>query len=448
MNTQDLQVLARRADEVHGRETTRLGEVHDRIAAVRRRRQLSVAGTLVLLLVAGAATAALALRLRGDAHPAPPVGPSPSPTRTERPDLRYVAPPGKKGLTLRQTVQSVNARLAGGITLPEDRDVRLSVWFTRCGACADDHTHGLHWAMALTRDGYRTTRYLRVPGVGNVPDLSSPAPGVFLLGDPANGEYWLLRPQGRPRHVSIVAQRRSVTDPRLVFPCLTDTAVGGAARTSRAAGQAWCVLDVESATAAPLSTTWAFNGDSFGNPTQGQRPWGLTGGLYSGTVDAWWQDHGTRRTAPLGNYLYVDGVPSLRRNDPPVFARWSYGARSMELFVVEDRAGGLPPPVRRSWLPLSGAETGRAMDPLSVNYARTPEGGLLAWSSSEAGQDHLLRIWRAPSLLHGAFALVYDSRATNLERLDARVEGGRLYLGPLASDDDGRRWSDAVDRWR
>lgn len=87
MNTDDLRVLAERADSVQGRVTTRLGEVQHRIVRARRRR---AAGA-----IAAAATAVLAVVLAStlpggnEARPVEPANPSPSPSETFR------VPPGQ-----------------------------------------------------------------------------------------------------------------------------------------------------------------------------------------------------------------------------------------------------------------------------------------------------------------------------------------------------------------
>lgn len=445
MNTDDLQVLAHRADDVRGREAVRLAEVHARIHDVRRRRQMGVATGLALVLVAGVVVTALALRPHGDPRPAPVVTPSPSPTKTASPSPLFVPSNGTQRLSLRQTVHSYNADLVDALAAPDDSDVRLSIWHTVCEACpAVTHHRGQpsYWAMAVTRDGYRTTHYLRIPAVGNVPEISSPASGTFLLAENSNGWYWLLSADGKLRRVTLVDEQRRPDDPRLVFGCLAKTANGVPADPASAAGRAWCVVDVRAATAAVLPETWDFNGGPDSDPRLGQEPWGMDD-------NAWWLDRGTRHSVALPQGPVVGSIPGLGRHDGPVYFHWTYGEHTMLLYVVRDRSRGLGDPVRRPWLPLTRAEMGRPMDSLSVEYARTPDGALMAWSEwTDETQHSRLRIWRAKSLLRGEFRLVYDSSANALAGLDLRRERGRLYLGPLVSDDDGRTWGDPVDRWR
>lgn len=77
MNTADLRSLADRAEGVQGRQSERLGEVHDRIRVARRRRRTAaVVGAAALALV----VAGTAVILRPDAERAAPAPATPSPS--------------------------------------------------------------------------------------------------------------------------------------------------------------------------------------------------------------------------------------------------------------------------------------------------------------------------------------------------------------------------------
>ena len=71
VNTDDLKLLARHADEVRGREPARLAEVHARVLKIRRRRVMATTAGAVITLAVG--VVALSPRLFADT--APPANP-------------------------------------------------------------------------------------------------------------------------------------------------------------------------------------------------------------------------------------------------------------------------------------------------------------------------------------------------------------------------------------
>ena len=463
MNTDDLKVLARRADQARGREQDRLAEVRTRVSAVRRRRVVArTTAGVVLALAVGLAV--LSPRLFGDTPPPthPPTPSTPTPTQEVTPDKTpkdtLVHPrKGTERLTLRQTVLSWNAEQLAGVASPDDPDVRLSIWRTECVVCpAGEAGHPVFDALALTRDGYETTTYLRLPTQGidlgsgpedlDPPTLSSPAPGVFLLVEHLNGPAWVLHANGSLRRVRLTAETTQVTDPRLVYSC--EYARGGL-------GVGWCLLDPRRATSAPLAGTWLELGHSASNPGLGQQPWGIVNTTRNGPGDtAWWQDDGVRRTQELTLHLGRGVIRSLSANDVPTYWTSRPRARSMEIRVVRPRSGGLVSLGSRPFP--TNARPGQGLgreDVWSPGFFRTPDGGLLAVSHSD--RDPGLMIWRAPSLTRGAFRLVYDGRGgppwTRLGT-DAMfvpsVRDGQLQLGTLVSPDDGRTWADPVTVWR
>ncbi len=461
MTVEDLRELAHLADGVVGRSPDRLGEVHRRIDRERRRRAAAVvaAATVVVVVVAWGAVALGGLTSRTP-DPADSHRPQPGPTRSEsdRPVERFRPAEGTERLTPRQTVLSYNAVLVHAAAAFGDPDVRVSLWETTCLACPpcpDCRAHPSFRALALTTDGYRTTTYLR-PVQNNVQSITRIGHDGFLLNDELNAWQRLLTSDGRLRRVRMVDEQRAPDDPRLVFQCdrnLTDPVKGYANGQS-----GWCVLDVRSATASPLPATWVV-GRSMGRPTLGQRPWGIEY-VYptprSGYDRAWWVDSGERRYAELPRSPRNVPVASLSDDDAPTYFHWPLWSDRVDVFLVSERSGGLRKVASRPWLPLTRAEMSEAGHPeeigLDVSFARTPDGGLLAWSYRELTTRPGLTVWRADSLTRGEFATVYEGGRQVLSEprlgLDLAVHDGRIHLDTLVSEDDGRTWTEPVTTWR
>ncbi len=461
MTIDDLRELARVADGVGGRSSDRLAEVHRRIEKARRRRAVSaVASAVVVTVVVVAGSFALANLTSQTPDPADSHRPQPGPTRSEseRPTERFQPREGARRLTPKQTVLSYNAVLLHAAAAFDDPDVRASLWETVCLACPpcpECRSHPSFRALALTRDGYRTTTYLR-PVQNNIQSITRIGSDSFLLNDELNAWQRLLTSDGRLRRVRMVDEQRAPNDPRLVFQCdrnLTDPVKGYAKGES-----GWCVLDVGSATAAPLPATWVV-GRSMGRPTLGQRPWGIEY-VYptprSGYDRAWWNDSGERRLAELPRTPLVGPVASLSSADAPTYFHWPLWSDHVDILVVGERSEGLQKVARRPWLPLTRAEMGERGHPkelaLSPQLARTPDGGLLAWTYGENLVRPGLTVWRADSLTRGEFETVYEGGRQVLGEprlgLDIAVQDGRIYLDTLVSDDDGRTWTEPVTTWR
>ena len=461
MNTDDLRALAQHAEGVHGREAERLVEVRDRIRVARRRRRT---GAIVGSAAAVVTSVALAVGLSSVGGPAgrtddPVDAPTstPSPSRTERPEKTLVPPKGTKRLSPRQTVLSYNARLVAAAYAPDDPDVRVSVWETECLVCPKGNPRRFSYqtifqAIAVTEDGYRTAAYLR-PGMAILNSIHSVARDAFLFNDTSNGVQRLLETDGTYRRVRMVDETRTPDDPRLTIPC------GGFAGGY---GAGWCVLDVPTATAARLPSTWTGNGSPASNPALGQRPWGLDASPVVSSdpaVSAWWDDDGVRRSTPtpVTGLDAFQTVPSLSKgDDTPTYVRWTRWSHRLDVFAVEDRSGGLRKIGSRSFVPVSRDEIAAVGQPKMVSlvpdYARTPDGALLAWSYREDTIRPGLTIWRAPSLTSGEFETVYQG-----PRLDSSgivftpgltSHEGVLHIGTLTSEDDGRTWSEPVTTWR
>ena len=461
MTIDDLRELGSIADGVVSPSPDRVAEVHRRIDSLRRRRTVSVVAASVVVAVAVVAgSLALGNLTSRTPDPADSHRPQPSPTssESERPTERFHPKEGARRLTPRQTVLSYNAVLLQAVSAFDDPDVRVSLWETVCLACPPwpgSQTHPSFRALAVTADGYRTTTYRR-PHQGNIQSITRASDHTFLLNDELNARQRLLSADARLRQVEMVDEQRSTKDPGLVFQCdrnLTDPVLGYDMGES-----GWCVLDVRSATASPLPETWVV-GRSMARPTLGQRPWGIEY-VYptprAGYDRAWWTDTGARRYAALPQSGMRLPVTSLSRDDTPTYLHWPLWSDHVDIFVVRDRSGGLRKVASRPWLPVTRAEMGEQGHPkelaLVPHLARTPDGGLLAWSYREYTTRPGLTIWRADSLTQGAFETVYDGGRQVVESsrlgLDLVVHDGRIYLDTLVSDDDGRTWTEPVTTWR
>ena len=416
---------------------------------LRRRQLAAVLGSVTAVLVAVALViggATLIGLSKGPTRPIDKPSPSPSPTHTERSHGDLHPPKGLKKLTPRQTVQSYNAQLIGALASFDDPDVRMAVWATECLVCpplSGGRGPQGFFAMAVTDDGFRTATYLR-PHVLTLDSILSVSRDTFLLVDP-NSLGKLLGADGTLRSVRMVDETRTPDDPRSVFRCGGD---------DLGPGNGWCVLDVATATAARLPATFTVTGRSAGDPALGQRPWGAEA-MALPPYRAWWDDGGIRRTSDLAQPFQV--VPSLSKgDDTPTYVRWRPWSHRLDVFAVEDGAARLTQVGSRPWLPVTRdqiAEVGRPKEVgLVVEYARMPDGGLLAWSDRGTTRRTGLSIWRAPSLTSGAFEVVYEGPPYSEWDLgyDPRLvlHHGRLHLDRLVSDDDGRTWTEPVTEWR
>lgn len=446
MITDDLRQLADRASQVDDRPDQRLAEVHGRIRTVKRRRKLAgltgVAVVAAVLVVGGLRLTSTDQRSTGPidkpSRTSTPTTPPARPAHTIRP------PKGTKELTLRQTVLSYNARLITAVASFDDPDVRVALWETECLVCPPPwggQGHQTFQAMAITDDGFRTATYHRQP-MAILSSISSVGRDTFLLNDQGNGVQRLLRADGSLRRVRLVDETRAPKDPRLVLPC------GGFVDSL---GDGWCVLTVASATTARLPATYIGNGDSAARPTLGQRPWGMES-LPNLFDRAWWDNGGLRRYGDLPTTGSVQPVPSLSRgDDEPTYIHWPLWSHRLEVFVVHDRAESVTKVGSRPWVPVTRHEVGEVGHPkevaLRVQYARTTEGALLAWSYRELTERPGLTIWRADSLTRGRFETVFDAPRQPMG-LDLTLRNGRIHLGTLVSDDDGRTWSEPITTWR
>jgi hypothetical protein len=467
MTVDDLRELVHAADGVDGHSPDRLAEVHRRIDRARRRRAASaVAAAVVVVLALVAGSFALADLTGRTPDPADSHRPQPSPTRSEseRPTVRFQPKAGAERLTPRQTVLSDNAVLLQAVTAFDDPDVRVSLWETTCFACVPPcegcRPNPTFRALAVTADGYRTTRYLR-PRLENFRSITRMSGHTFLLDGGPGFALRLLDTKGRLRTVRMVDEVRRPDDPGLLFQCDRTYAGGGEFPSG------WCVLDIRTATAASLPETFIATGHSAARPALGQRPWGLDLSVPYYYYGAWWADHGVRRYAdlpgfgsppqrPTGPPELIGQVVSLSDDDTPTYYYWPLWSDHVDVFTVRDRSGGLRKIASRPWLPLTREQMSEVGHPkelgIYAHVVRTPDGGLLAWDYGEFSHQPGLRVWRADSLTSGQFRTVYEGgrQALDTARSDPEitVHDGRIYLDTLVSDDDGRTWTEPVTTWR
>ena len=417
MNSEGLRtVLAETAADLDTTNPARVEQVRRRI---RRQRLRRVGGGAAGGVVAAAAVA-LVLTLGSTEHAEGPVGePKPPPadrSRTVDGEARRMTP--------RQVVTSENGVLRGAAVSLGDPDVRVSLWRTLCATCPKvGRSRPSFYALALTDDGYRTTRYARDPAQGEAYVIESPTDDMFLLNDAGNGREWLVGLDGSVSPVQRVDAPRQPADPRLWFLC---TAPGSGPRS-------WCALDPATATAYQWPSGSNRGGWTESRPGIGRTAWGLDYDQTTGPV-AWWQGAGgPRQIRPLVTAGQFGTVHHSQQG--PLFWDYAFGADSLDLLVVTDpdSPGGV---ITRPAPDVPAEDEGGYLQ-----LGQTPGGALLAWSDWPD-----MRIWRADDLTGADFELVFENEGVP-GGLPMTVVGERIYLHTLTSDDDGRSWS-ATATWR
>jgi len=418
-------VLAEKAAELDTRNPGRVDQIHQRVRV--RRRRHGVAAGLGLAAVVTAVTVVFALGQSERAEG--PVGePTPSPSSPSE----SVTEAAVTSLTPRQVVTDEEAvLLEGGVSLG-DPDVRVSRWKTVCDACPvpeGARSKPEFMALALTDDGYRSTRYVPDP-VGYETELliHSPTDGLFLLNDFGNGREWLVSLDGTVTTVDRVDTPLQPADPRLWFRCTSDV-IGTPA--------SWCALDPDTARSYRWPTaSERGNGKMEWRPGTDGTPWGFDFRRDSGPV-AWWEgSDGTKHTRPMASHpLGNIGVVQLSTEGP---AYWSArnGAEVLELLLVPDPDGRGEVVTRPAPQGLDEA------DGASLALAQTPGGGLLAWSDWPR-----MMVWRADDLTQAEFHLVFQAEAALPGSSPMTVFDGRIHVNGLTSVDDGRSWSE-TSTWR
>jgi hypothetical protein len=426
-------------DELDPADLLRTG----RRRVARRRLGIGVA-VAAAAAVAGVAIAVPSLR---DDEPAPVITPTPTPAPTT--DVTPTGEPtheSETSMTPEEVVRADNAGLWFAGASADDPDFRVSAWTATCTWCPEQ-VPGLRpefSAIATTTDGYATTTYARPPFPGGIYYVHSPAPGVLLLVDDANGGEWLVGRDGSvSERLPRIVEDRSFVEPRAWFSCLSTQV-----QPPDYLGT-WCAFDVATETVYERRGSWS---DSPGftrstvSPAAGLEPWGRQLlDASGGDLVAWWILQGERRTRTLasppdGTDLVGDMVLDARED----LLYWSHvvGTDVLTFHVGDDRG--------ESWRTI--AQTVPTPGVSTEEILATPEGTVLLRHVEEEGSNLRARIWRLDSLEGGEWDLVHDTgdlpyTADVGEMRPLTIVGERLMLGSLYSDDDGQTWSQ-VDTWR
>jgi hypothetical protein len=390
-----------------------------------RRRNLSlIAATAMTVVIAVGSS--LAGR---DASAPEPVVPIPTPSENATPSPPSKEPnPFPTSMTPEQVVHEPRAQLGTVAVEPGNPDVRMSMWSYTCTRPCPEQGPFEFAGLALTTDGYSTTRYLRPPFPSGVDlQVTSPRDGLFLVIDQSNGGEWLVDAiGGTARPVTRVDQEIAPAEEGLWFQC------HGHWR------QTWCSLDPDTATAYEWPQVWDGSAVS---PAGVDRPWGAnpkprsTSG--SGRLEAWWDTDQGRQLRTLASVRQGDYILD---SPPGVMGYWARpgGASTVDLYTSSD--GGA------HWQ-VDTREAPGFNDYLQMR--RSPDGAFVACSIYPR-----LTVWRAEAA-GGPFEQVYEeSGASSAETSGAGLwadREGLLYATANArvavSDDDGRTWT-TIKTWR
>jgi hypothetical protein len=415
---------------------------------VARRRNRRAAASVASLAVAALIVVAGAFAVTGsddDALPEPVITPGPTPSPTPGPSDGSPTHRSGTSMTPEEVVLADNAGMWFGGASADDPDFRISVWTATCTWCPKNFA-GVRpefRAMAITTDGYATTTYRRSPVPGGFYFVHSPAPGVLLVVDDANGGEWLVREDGTTsKRLPRVVEDRPAEEPRQWFQCLS-----GEEQTT------WCAVDVADETVYEWRGAWTGspgNTLSAVTPDAGPPPWGRQLlDASDGALVAWWDQGGLRRTRVLASpdtagagtgSLVGDMVLGTLEDD---LLYWSHARRTDDLvFHVGDDGGASWRTIEQS-LPTRNVSTEEIL--------ATPEGAVILRHLDYAAPVQLT-MWRLGSLEEGEWELAYSGEfpegMDNGLRQPFTVVGDRLLSsGSLYSDDDGRSWT-AITSWR
>ncbi len=421
----------------------------------RRQARIAVAGGLTAMLVVAGGAVALSTQDRDGTlpevtTPTPTPAPTPEVVPTPTPDVETTHQ-SDTSMTPAEVVGAANARLAYAGVSADDPDFRLAVWTAECTWCPrlpDSQLGPTFKAIAVTTNGFETATYARPPRDANgIFYVHSPAPGVLLIVDPANGGEWLVHEDGSTTAVERSVADRPADEPRQWFACLsTEVEPPDYLAT-------WCALDPDTATAYEWREPWSQDPPlvaSAVDPGVGVEPWGRA--LMSADGDrelmAWFYRDGERQTrllasGPVGSGW--DGFTAdmvLGASEDLIY--WSHVARTDTLtFHVGDDGGA-------SWRDID--QTLPASEVSTEELMATPQGAVLLRHVTSQRDTIRARIWRLDSLEGGTWDLVHDTgllpSAYDLGQMrQLTVVGSRIMMGALYSDDDGRSWS-GVERWR
>lgn len=436
----DLNPLRDLGDEVRPPSLDSLRET------ARRRNRRAAAFTVTACATAVVAVIASGALLAGGdderAAPGPASKPTPTPSRTADETPTHQS---DTSMTPKEVVLADNAGLWFVGASADDPDFRISVWTTTCTWCPKNFA-GVRpefRAMATTTDGYATTKYRRPPFPPGVYYVHSPAPGVLMVVDDANGGEWLVREDGTTsKRLRRVVDDRPAEQPRQWFQCL-----------SGEEQPTWCAVDVAEETVYEWRGAWTGspgNTPSAVTPGAGLEPWGRQLlDASRGELVAWWDQNGVRRTRVLASpdttgadaeRLVGDMVLGTLEDD---LLYWSHVRRSDDLvFHVGDDGGA-------SWRTIDQSLPTRNVSTEEILAA--PGGGIILRHLDYTAPTVQVSMWRLGSLEEGKWTLVYSGEFADRDNGLMRpltVVGDRLLSGgSMYSDDDGRSWT-AITTWR
>lgn len=360
--------------------------------------------------------------------------------------------PGR--MTPKEVVNGEASRLVTAATSLDDLEVRIALWEADCPGCGKpDGTRATRSALALTTDGFASTTYVNAPaltvqehfiaGVPHGPRIESLTDDLFLIVDVQTPREWLVRTDGTVQRVERVRTRLAPNEPRLWFRCRPvrpPEEWEEAPYIDPAKMYPWCSLDPDSATAYEWPARW--NG-SLALPIAEEEPWGIDD-LWQPTF-AWWEVDGQRHRRFL-----AESPPDARgavwnppTGGPLFFTRVDH---EPDIDLIEPREGAGVRVIERE---APESSTWTRLDLM----AGTPDGGLLAVSTYPE-----LLIWRAEDLADDGFELVHELAATSDPDPaqgdwihEPTFVGDRIHVwtpwGVVASDDDGRTWTE-ITTWR
>lgn len=378
--------------------------VRGRARAASRRTALLVA-TAVVVAIVGVGTAIV----NGRPTSAPPVVPLPTPTPTPTEVEPGWSP---DSVTAEEVVTARAAKLAIAGIAVGDAHTRIAVWAS-----------STYTGVALTKDGYASTTYLTVPGVGEGGyTIRSPRDDLFLVLNSGNG--WLVAVDGTVR--SLVRKHASVLpeDDRMWFQC-----------SDEGWRETWCALDPESATAYVWPKAWA---GSAVPPGAGALPWGANPEPRAvgntGQLEVWWGAGSARKVRTLASAQFGDYLLGCPRS---LMALWSTdGGSTVKIHTSRDRGAtwktaSYRAPTASQWWKVRCAPDGSY---LAVDSER----GTVVWHA-EAGGGSFEKVFAAPG------------PADSIGAADLWTHDGHAYAsGPgvvAISDDSGRTWT-RVRKWR
>ena len=429
-----LRDLDRRVDAVSPPEFDIADIVVRGDSRMRHRRAGLAAGAVALVAAAVVIAGVGGLSQRSDPAPQPVGTPTPSatstPTPTSEPSPTHVS---ETVMTPREVVGAANAELLYAGVSADDPDFMISAWTAECTWCPVDprlERRPSFNGMAITVDGFKSATFVRPPRGFGVVRVLSPAPGVLLITDPANGHEVLVGRDGTMTRVQRVVADRPVTEPRQWFECLS-----GEDQLT------WCALDVAAATAYEWRAPWSGSSDltqsavdpGLAAPARGRR---LRPDLGS-DLAAWWIQDDVRRERVIASgrrALFADVVLGARDG----LLYWSHvrGTDRMTFHLGADDGTFWRDVERPAPTPDIGTEEVMA----------TPSGAILLRHIAEQGDAVRAHIWRLDSLEDGSWELVHDTGELPYmydlgQMFQPTSVGSRLVLGLLYSDDDGQSWT-------